>query len=115
MVTTPIQDLYQRTLVIKPINAVVVTSETAIWTPASGKRFRLMGFVFAVGVVAGNVTIRDGVAGTTIMIFPGVLNVGPEFCLLPFNGYESSAVGNVLTAQGAATETLSGFVFGYEE
>lgn len=106
----------QRTpTVFKTLNAVVVTSETTIWTPAAGKKFRLMGFYLAQGVATGAITLRDNTAGTTILIVPqntvGVASASPPLG----NGILSAAANNVLTAQGASTETLTGFVFGTEE
>jgi hypothetical protein len=101
--------------VFKSVNALAITSEATVWTPASGKKFRLMGFVLTQGVLTGAVTLRDNTAGATILVIPpqtaGVssppANLG--------NGYLSAAANNVLTAQGAATETITGFFFGTEE
>src|SRR5258708_7046612 len=45
--------------VFKQLSAVVVTSETTIWTPTSGKKFRLMGFLLTQGVLTGAVTLKD--------------------------------------------------------
>lgn len=101
--------------VFKPLNAVTITSETTIWTPQNGKRFRLLGFVITQGTVTGNVTLRDNTAGITILIIPantiGVALVSPPMGF----GIPSVAVNNVLTATGASTETISGYVFGTEE
>lgn len=106
----------QRTpVVFKILNAVVITSETTIWTPTAGKKFRLMGYVLTQGVATGAVILKDNTAGATIYIIPpntiGVVipqaNLG--------NGILSAAANNVLTATGASTETLTGVVFGTEE
>lgn len=97
------------------LNAVSVAAETTIWTPVSGRKFRLMGFVLTSGTVGGNVTLKDNTAGTTILTIPfgaaGATIVSPGMG----NGILSAAANNVLTATGAATQTLSGFVFGTEE
>jgi len=101
--------------VFKPLSAVVITAETTIWTPAAGKKFRLMGFQLTQGVVTGAVTLRDNTAGSTIYIIPPhtiavsipTVNLG--------NGILSAAANNVLTAQGASTETLTGTIWGMEE
>lgn len=102
-------------LVFKTLSAVVITSETTIWTPASGKKFRLMGFMLAQGVATGAVTLKDNTAGTTIFIIPahtvGVIIPCPNLG----NGILSAAANNVLTATGVSTETLTGVVFGTEE
>lgn len=96
------------------VNATI-TSETTIWTPAAGKKFRLMGFVLTQGVATGTVTLKDNTAGTTILTIPantiGVVVASPPMG----NGILSGAANNVLTATGASTETITGFVFGTEE
>lgn len=101
--------------VFKSLSSVLITSETTIWTPAGGKKFRLMGFVLTQGVVTGAVTLKDNTAGSTILIIPpntvGVFMLSPRMG----NGILSAAANNVLTATGVATETLTGFVFGTEE
>lgn len=97
------------------LSAVSVASEATIWTPASGRKFRLMGYVLETGTVGGNVVLKDNTAGTTILIVPfGAANgviVSPPMG----NGILSAAANNVLTATGTATQTLSGYVFGTEE
>lgn len=102
-------------IIFKPLNALVINPEVPIWTPAAGKRFRLMGFIFAQGVVTGAILLKDGVAGTTIFTIPqhtvGVLFASPPLG----NGILSVAANNVLTATGVATETLTGTAFGTEE
>ena len=101
--------------VFKPLSAVTITSETTIWTPAGGKKFRLMGFVITQGTVTGDITLRDDTAGSTILVIPANA-VGQSSGYVPLgNGILSSTIDHVLTAQGASTETISGFVFGREE
>jgi hypothetical protein len=101
--------------VFKTLNAVAITTETTIWTPAAGKKFRLMGYVLSGGTVMGNVILRDNTAGAIINIAPigtiGAVVTTPDLG----NGVLSAAANNVLTATGASTQTLSGFVFGTEE
>ncbi len=101
--------------VFKTLAAVVITSETIIWTPTSGKRFRVLGFLLAQGVATGAVTLRDGVAGRTLFVIPAhTLNV-----IIPINnlggGLLSGDINRSLTAQGVSTETLSGTIWGIEE
>lgn len=102
--------------VYKSLNAVVVTSETTIWTPSAGRKFRLMGGNLTGGVAAGNVVLKDNTAGSAL---PIVLPFGIIGQNIPFvvggNGYLSSTAGNLLTATGASTQTLSGWVYGTEE
>lgn len=106
----------QRTpLIFKSLSAVLITAETTIWTPAAGKKFRLMGYCLAQGVVTGAVTLKDNTAGATIMIIPPN-TIGVAFCSNPMgNGILSATVNNLLTATGASTETITGYVFGTEE
>lgn len=99
------------------LNAVSVATETTIWTPAAGKRFRLMGYVLTSGTVGGNVVLKDNTAGTTIGVIPfgaanATINVTPPAL---GNGILSAAINNVLTATGTATQTLSGWLIGCEE
>lgn len=101
--------------VFKNINAVSIATETTIWTPASGRRFRLMGYILESGTIGGNVLLKDNTGGSTIAIVPfgaanGVITTPPWG-----NGILSGAVNNVLTATGVATQTLSGMVWGCEE
>lgn len=100
--------------VFKPLAAVSVAAEITIWTPTSGKKFRLMGFSLSTGVVAGNITLKDNTAGTTIFVIPAAIANTPIVVNLG-NGILSAAANNVLTATGSATETLSGTIWGTEE
>lgn len=97
------------------LNAVSVATEATIWTPATGKRFRLMGYQLSSGTVGGNVTLKDNTAGTTIMIVPFGAAAVPLTSPVFGNGIFSATANNVLTATGTATQTLSGYLFGCEE
>jgi hypothetical protein len=107
---------YQRTpVVFKTIAAVAVTAGTpvSIWTPTSGKKFRVMGFMLSLSV-AGSVILKDG---TTEIL---------RTCLMPAgngqsspasmgNGVLSALANNLLNADVTASGSVSGFVFGTEE
>lgn len=97
------------------INGVAISSETTIWTPASGRKFRVMGYVLTSGTVGGNVVLKDNTAGTTILVLPFGAAAGTIVSPVMGNGILSAAANNVLTATGAATQTLSGYLFGTEE
>lgn len=101
--------------VFKPLSAVAIATETAIWTPTAGKKFRLMGGIFSVGVAAANVLLKDNTAGTTIFVIPKSALDTPIAIPPLGNGILSGAVDRPLTATGVATSTLSGVVFGTEE
>lgn len=103
---------------IIPLSAVSVAAEVTIWTPAAGKKFRLLGYCLTSGTVGGTVTLKDNTAGATLPIncpfgaaAQTLIVVPPALGL----GFLSAAAGNVLTATGAATQTLSGFLVGTEE
>ncbi len=99
--------------IFKPQSAVSIASEATVWTPTSGKKFRLIGGVITASV-AGNITLKDNTAGTTIMVVP--VSAGVPVVIPPMgNGILSAAANNVLTATGPAASTLSGTLFGTEE
>ena len=99
--------------VVKAFDATAVAAETTVWTPAGGKKFRLMGYHLAASV-AGNIILRDNTAGTVIAVIPsGAGGSGVHVDL--GNGVLSAAANNVLTAQGPAASTLSGVIYGIEE
>lgn len=101
--------------VFKTINALSIAAEATIWTPTAGKKFRLMGYMLETGTVGGNVLLKDNTAGSTILILPfGAANATLNDPGMQ-NGILSAAANNVLTATGAATQTLSGYVYGTEE
>ena len=101
--------------IFKFFAALLIEAETAIWTPAAGKKFRLMGYALTQGVVTGAVVLKDGVGLATILVVPqntvAVEMISPAFG----NGILSGAADRVLTAKGVATETITGYVFGTEE
>jgi hypothetical protein len=106
----------QRTaIVFKTIAAVAVTAGTpvAIWTPTSGKKFRLMGYALSLSV-AGAVILKDA---TTEMIRTCLMPAGiGQHCPPGMgNGILSALANNVLNADVSATGSISGFVFGTEE
>lgn len=101
-------------LVSKPIAAVAVTAGTpvAIWTPAAGNKFRVLGFIVSL-TVAGSVILKDATAefGRT-----GLLAANTAFQMPGLaNGYVSTTANNALNMDVTATGSVSGFVFGYED
>jgi hypothetical protein len=108
-------DRWRNPIVFKSLSAVVITSETTIWTPTAGKKFRFMGGLITQGVATGAVTLKDNTAGSTILILPPHTIAQAVAFSLGGNGILSAAANNVLTATGASTETLTGFIYGTEE
>src|SRR5260221_5148899 len=84
--------------IFKPIKAVAITAGTpvAVWTPAAGKRFRLLGFC-VVPTVAASILFEDATgAGNEFLRFPGTAAV--TTAQVPVNvgtyGYLSLVVAN---------------------
>ena len=101
-------------LVFKNVAAVAVTAGTpvTVWTPASGKRFRLLGFMVSLSV-AGSVIFKDA---TNEFIRTPLLAAGVGLASPPmFGGYPSALQNNVLAIDVSASGNVSGFVFGQEE
>ena len=110
-VNTP-QVLYITTSIA--VSAVNIASEATIWTPTSGKKFRLMGGVLALTGAAVNTTIKDGSGGATILTLPTLSLNG----VVPFDlgqGILSAAADKPLRAVGTALSVLNGAVWGREE
>ena len=97
----------------KNLNAINTNAEITAWTPAAGKKFRLMGLYLST-TVSATVLIKDNTAGTTILTLPMIANtpIGP---LNLGNGILSAAANNVLTITGGAASTTTGILFGTEE
>lgn len=101
-------------LVIKTFNVQAITAAAPvnIWTPAAGKKFRLLGFAFSLSV-AGRILLIDNAA--TIIVTPqqaaDIAHVSP--LLSP--GYLSAAINQILKVDVSATGNVSGYVFGTEE
>ncbi len=105
--------------VFKPIKAVAITAGTpvAVWTPATGKRFRLLGFCL-VPTVAASILFEDATGGgNEFLRFP--LTAAVPTAQVPVNlgtdGYLSLLVNNALFLDVTATATVSGYVYGKEE
>lgn len=100
--------------VFKPIALSAGTAETAIWTPTSGKKFRVMGFILTPGA-ASTLTFKDNTGGTTILAARGTTDQPIYLSPPSSNGILSSAANNVLTVTRGTSCTLDGVVFGTEE
>jgi hypothetical protein len=102
--------------VFKPIAPTAVAAGTGItiWTPAAGKKVRLMGYCLSV-TVAADVIFGDNAVGTVIFR-TGILaaNNAHEAPSLG-NGVLSSAANNVLKLDVSASGTVQGVCWGTEE
>lgn len=100
------------------LNGVSVAAEQTIWTPAAGRKFRLMGYCLTALGAAGNVVLKDNTAGASLPMVLPFGAIGANLTVVPpalGNGILSATAGNLLTATGAASQTLSGFLVGTEE
>jgi hypothetical protein len=82
-----------------------------LWTPASGKKFRLMRGQLSAGV-AGQIILKDD---TTEVIRSPQLAAGGVWTFNLGNGVLSATVDNILKVDVSATGNVGGFVAGTEE
>ena len=102
--------------VYKIITGAVINPEATVWTPAAGKKFRLLGFYLVSGAAAGSILFKDGTGGTTIFSVPNNGVTAGQYVALPGIGILSATANNVLTATGSgASQTITGTIFGTEE
>jgi len=99
--------------VLTPVNAVVITSESTLWTPTSGKKFRLLGGFLSYTGAVSNVTLKDGISGATIFTIPNALLSSPFQFIVP-GGVTSSTINNPLRAVGTTLQVLNGTLLGTE-
>lgn len=98
----------------KPQSTVAIGTIATVWTPTSGKKFRLMGGSISVSA-AGSILFEDNSAGN------GTIYQSPKLAAdTPFNfdipgGKLSAAANNVLKATGSTTMNLIGTLWGTEE
>lgn len=101
----------------KDLSAVTITTITTVWTPASGKKFRLMGGTISVSA-AGNVLFEDNAAGAGNFIFrtPKLAADTPyTFVVLGGQGKLSAAINQVLKATLSVAGAVTGTLWGTEE
>ncbi len=107
----------QRTpTIFKLIASQAVTAGTpvSVWTPAAGKKFRILGFTLSTSV-AGSILIQD-TTGVNVLRLPkqvvnGVVSTPQNFN----NGYLSTAANNQLFIDVSASGNVDGMIFGTEE
>ena len=106
-------DLTRTPASFKPVALASGQAETTIWTPASGKRFRLQCLVLTASAQTV-LTFKDNTAGTTILVLELAANAPLQIDLGGI-GVLSGAADRVLTVTRATAATLNGFVAGTEE
>lgn len=104
--------------VIKNVPGTTITAGTpvSVWTPAAGKKFRILGYHLGTSVAA-SVIFKDGTSGAAPEAFRTAIqaaNGAPPSPPLG-NGYLSSAANNQLWLDVTATGAVHGFVVGVEE
>ena len=100
--------------IIKDLNAVDIHAIATVWTPAGGKKFRLMGGQFSVSAVC-SVLFEDNGAGTTIGGRTPKLLADTPYQFDWGNGVLSGAADRVLKATSSASATITGYLYGTEE
>ena len=101
-----------RAVIYKPI-AASAAGANAVWTPAAGKKFRLMGFHLSFSGTV-NAKWQDGTTDITGLYY-GVANTVVNGGLPEANGYLSAAADNVLNLNLSAAVAVGGLVWGVEE
>lgn len=100
--------------VFKSFAAQAITAGTpvAIWTPAAGKKFRLMGYDLALSV-AGYIIFKDAAA---VILDSELMAAAVGQASAPMgNGILSAAANNALNLDVSATGAVTGWVCGIEE
>lgn len=102
-------------LLTNEINAVVTAGTPAtVWTPAAGKKFRLVGYAVSVSAAAG-VLFKEGAGNTQIFRTPTLAINTPHELDRIAEGILSATVDNALKVDTTANATVTGSCWGYEE
>jgi hypothetical protein len=98
-----------------PPTAVTAGSPLTVWTPSTGKRFRLLGYSLGATVAAAQCFFLDVSAATGIAT--PVLAIGGPPANSPSlgDGYLSSGPDQALRIDVSASSTVAGFVWGVED
>ncbi|NQW24112.1 MAG: hypothetical protein HQ475_11765 [SAR202 cluster bacterium] len=101
----------------KVIDAVAITAGTpvTVWTPASGKTVRLLGWAISTSAAAALEFQDSGTPGTVIAQTPLLALAGVHDSPDIGDGLALAAVDNTLKLNVTASSTVSGMVFGVEE
>ena len=101
----------------KMIDAVAITAGTpaTVWTPTSGKKVRLLGWVLSSSAAAAMEFQDSGAAGTVIAQSPQLAAAGTHSAPSLGEGLILAAADNTLNLDVTSNATVSGMVFGVEE
>jgi hypothetical protein len=115
--TTPLaQEQYHIPVKFVDLNAISIGSIATVWTPATGKRIRLLGGLISVSAQA-NVLFEDNSAGGSNYVCR--VPTMPANTPIPFDlggaGVLLSAADHVLKATASAPAAITGTLYGIEE
>lgn len=101
----------------KVIDAVAITAGTpvTVWTPASGKTVRMLGWALSTSAAAALEFQDSGTPGTVIAQTPLLALAGIHGSPDIGDGVALTAADNTLDLDVTASSTVSGMVFGVEE
>ena len=101
----------------KMIDAVAITAGTpaTVWTPASGKKVRLLGWFLSSSAAAALEFQDSAAAGTVVAQTPLLAAAGVHDTPHLGEGVVLAAADNTLELDVTANATVSGMVFGVEE
>ena len=101
----------------KMVDAVAIVAGTpaVVWTPATGKKVRLLGWSLSSSVAAALEFQDSGAAGTVIAQTPLFAAAGIHDARHLGEGVILAAANNTLKLDATANATVSGMVFGVEE
>ena len=99
------------------IDAVAITAGTlaTVWTPASGKTVRLLGWFLSSSAAAALEFQDSAAAGTVVAQTPLLATAGVHDAPQLGEGVILAAADNTLDLDVTARSTISGMVFGGEE
>lgn len=100
--------------VFKAVSLTAATAETTVWTPTTGKKFRVMGMFLNAGA-ATTLTFKDNTAGTTIIEGYASATAAENLNFGGMGGILSAAANNVLTVTRGSSAALYGMIWGTEE
>lgn len=96
------------------LNAVSVTTIATLWTPASGKSFRLMGGSISLSA-GGSLLLEDNAAGAGNFVWrTPKMSADSPYNFDIGNGYLASAINRVLKGTASAAGTVTGTLYGEE-
>ena len=95
------------------VSALSVATEATLWTPASGKKWQLLGGLLSNTGATANITLKDGVSGSTVFTLPSNL-LGTVFQFSIPGGKTSGAIDTPLRALGTTLQVLNGTIWGRE-